>query len=186
MEVMNVIMHKFLDYQPAKDAETLIIGTFNPNVEDNKANFFYSRPRNYLWTILPTAHTKKGLKNASRLEKENFSSTYKIAFIDLIENVKVHEGQEVNYEDAYLDKQEIEWRKVIEVMKELSNLKRVCFSRSTFADIPRMNKVVIEIEDYCKDNKIKFQRLVTPARFYNEAKQDQWNNFLLNDSGQPN
>jgi G:T/U-mismatch repair DNA glycosylase len=180
-EGLNVITHKFLDYQPVKDAETLIIGTFNPNAKENNANFFYSRPHNYLWRILPNAYIKGDLKKATRVEKEIFCSNHKIGFIDLIEEVNVHDGQEVNYEDAYLDKQEIKWIDIIKVITELTNLKRVCFSRSTFADIPRMNERIIAIEQYCKDKKIKFQRLITPARFYNIDKQNEWSKFLLND-----
>ena len=106
---------------------------------------------------------------------------HKIAFIDLIEEVKVDMGQEVNYEDAYLDKREIEWTSVIKEIENLKNLKRVCFTRTTFADIPNMNKKVLEIQKYCLDNNIKFQRIITPARYYSIKKQAEWDKFLLHD-----
>lgn len=178
---MKTIRHKFLDYLPNKEAEVLIVGTFNPQAEKNDANFFYSRKRNFLWKLLPTAFNTDDLRNATRKEKEDFSSLYRIAFTDLIEEIKVDIGQEVNYEDAYLDKREIQWMDVVGVIKSLENIKRVCFTRSTFADIPNMNKKVIEIADYCKKNNIRFQRITTPARFYSSKKQAEWTKFLLND-----
>jgi len=121
------------------------------------------------------------LRNATRKEKEDFTSQKKIAFIDLIEEVKVDIGQDGNYEDAYIDKREIKWMEVIKEMKNLKNLKRVCFTRNTFADIPNMNKKVMEIQEYCQNNSIKFQRLISPARFYSINKQVEWTKFLLND-----
>ncbi len=178
---IKIVMHRFLDYKPDKAAEILIVGTFNPEAKENDANFFYSRKRNFLWRLLPTAFKEDDLRKATRKEKEDFCSRHKIAFIDLIEEVKVDMGQEVNYEDAYLDKREIEWTSVIKEIENLKNLKRVCFTRTTFADIPNMNKKVLEIQKYCLDNNIKFQRIITPARYYSIKKQAEWDKFLLHD-----
>jgi len=177
----KTIKHKFLDYNPEKATETLIIGTFNPDAEKNEANFFYSRKRNYLWQLLPTAFNESDLRKATKQDKEVFISRHKLAFIDLIQEVEVEVGQEINYADAYLDKQKLKWRELIKEIENLKKLKRICFTRTTFADIPNMNEKVNEIQKYCQEKNIKFQRLVTPARFYNSKKQAEWSKFLLND-----
>ena len=179
---MTTIKHKFRSHHISKDAEILIIGTFNPDTSMNDANFFYSRQRNYLWKILPNSFNEGDLKGASRIEKENFISKHKIDFVDLIEEIIVDNGQETNYYDAYLDKQKIQWKDIVSEIQELPNLKKVCFTRTTFSDIPNMNKKISSIQHYCVERNIFFKRLVTPARFYNNKKQEEWNKFLLNDN----
>ena len=176
---MKIIKHKFRDYCPEVSTHSLILGTFNPDVIGNDANFFYSRGRNYLWKLLPVAYKEIDLRKATKQDKMNFSLKYNIAFIDLIMEVKVDKEQTTNYKDAYLDKCEIKWNDVIGVINKMKNLKKVGFTRISFADIPNINKKVIEIDKYCEENNIKFQRLITPARFYNEDKQKKWNDFLI-------
>lgn len=52
---MPIIGHKFIDHQLNPNTMVLIVGTFNPNVNNNEADFFYGRNRNYLWRLLPIA-----------------------------------------------------------------------------------------------------------------------------------
>mgnify|MGYP000203195880 CR=1 FL=1 len=52
---MKTIKHKFLDHNINPKAEMLFLGTFNPETENNDADFFYGRSRNYLWKLLPLA-----------------------------------------------------------------------------------------------------------------------------------
>ena len=40
---MKIVKHKFQDHTVAIDTKILIVGTFNPAVEGNEANIFYSR-----------------------------------------------------------------------------------------------------------------------------------------------
>lgn len=158
--------------------ETLIIGTFNPAAASNPAETFYGRGRNFMWRLLPTAYGESNLKDASVEMKISFITRCKIAFIDLISEIEVEEGQEVNYSDHYLDTRPIIWTHVIEVIDNLPDLKRVCFSRRTFSGIPNMAQRVNEIALHCKKKGLHFQLLTTPARFYSEAKQIEWSNFL--------
>lgn len=81
---MITVQHRFLDHQINPETETLIIGTFNPETVDNKAEFFYGRSRNYLWRLLPTAFGETDLKNASKQEKLEFIQKYKIDLTDLL------------------------------------------------------------------------------------------------------
>jgi hypothetical protein len=50
-------------------------------------------------------------------------------------------------------------------MEKLLDLKRVCLTRKSFGDIPKMKSKIDEIENYCRERKVAFQLLTTPARF---------------------
>jgi G:T/U-mismatch repair DNA glycosylase len=178
---MITINHKFLTHQINPETETLILGTFNPDAEDNQAEFFYGRVRNHLWKLLPIAFKENDLKNSSKLEKLEFIKTYKIDFIDLISEVEVEDGQEVNYDDSYIDDKVTKWNNVIYEIDKLKGLKRVCFTRKTFADIPIMRKRVELIQAHCTKKEIPFTALISPTRFYNEKKQTEWNKVLTNE-----
>lgn len=177
---MKTVQHRFLNHQVNPETETLIIGTFNPETADNKAEFFYGRSRNYLWRLLPAAYGKADLKGSNKQEKLDFIKEHKIDLIDLIEEILVEEGQETNYYDGYIDNKVIRWKNIITLIDNLPNLKRVCFTRKTFSDIPHMKKQLSEVQNYCNNKGIAFKSLTTPARFYREDKQAEWTNFLLN------
>jgi G:T/U-mismatch repair DNA glycosylase len=179
---MTIVKHRFLNHAINPHTETLIIGSFNPEAEDNKANFFYGRSRNFLWRLLPRALNAETLKGATKEKKLSFIESSKVDFVDLIKSVKVEEGEEANYLDTYIDFRVEEWTDVLAEMKALKNLKRVCFTRKTFERIPNMEKKIQEIQSYCESLKIKFSCLSTPARFYNEEKQAEWTKFMDSDS----
>ncbi|MET6999445.1 hypothetical protein [Chitinophaga defluvii] len=177
---MTKIRHRFLNHTINPKTETLVIGTFNPDTEENKADFFYGRQRNFLWTLIPTAFNESSLKTKPKDEKLKFIEKYRIDFIDLISEVEVDEV--ANYDDGYLDNKVTEWINVISKINKLPNLKRVCLTRKSFGDIPNMKSRIDEIKNYCNERKISFQFLTTPARFYGQAKQTEWTNFFRNDN----
>ena len=179
---MSIVNHRFLDHEINPETETLIIGTFNPETEGNPADFFYGRSRNFLWRLLSTAYQEKDLKDASINEKLTFIKSRKIDFIDLISNIEVTEGQESNYYDGYIDGKVKEWQNILKEIDRLKNIKRVCFTRKTFSDIPNMKSKIEEIKKHCEYKGIYFKPITTPARFYSEDKQTEWTNFLLNDN----
>lgn len=178
---MKKVKHRFINHQINPGTETLIIGTFNPDATDNQADFFYGRSRNYLWKILPTAFNERDLKGADLKDKVGFITKNKIDFIDLISEIEVDEGQEANYYDGYIDDKVIFWKDVISEIDQLKTLKRVCFTRRTFSDIPNMKNRIEAIQSHCEQNGIHFQVMTTPARFYREDKQTEWTKFLVND-----
>ena len=179
---MTKIKHRFIKHSINPKTETLIIGTFNPDAEENVADFFYGRQRNFLWTLIPTAFNETSLKGKLLSEKLNFVEKYKIDFIDLISEVEVEVDEVVNYDDGYLDSRVTEWRNVTSEIEKLRNLKRVCLTRKSFGDIPNMKTRIDDIKNYCDKKAILFQLLSTPARFINEAKQTEWTNFFRNDN----
>ena len=178
---MKTIKHRFLDHKINPNTEILILGTFNPDTEKNGAEFFYGRSHNYLWRLLPIAFKKDDLKKEPLSKKLKFIKEIKIDFIDLIEEIKVDEGQETNYADAFIDSRVVKWRNVINEIKKLKKLRKVVLTRKSFNDIPKMKEQIKALKDYCSKNEINFEVLPTPARFYNEKKQNEWTNILVND-----
>lgn len=170
------IQHLCSAHSISRETKTLIVGTFNPSTRGNSADFFYGRSRNYLWELLPVAFGVKSLKGARKKEKLEFVRAYNIDFVDLIAEVDVDDP--CNYEDAYLDDKITSWNNVIDRMKELPLLERVGFTRKSFHGIPNMRNEVDKISRYCLENNIKFKSLVTPARYYNKSKQEEWSEFL--------
>jgi len=178
---MITVKHRFLDHKINPNTETLIIGTFNPDVLANEADFFYGRQRNYFWRLLAFAFGHSELKGSEKEAQLKFIEMNKIGLIDLIEEVKVELSQEANYDDKYLDKQEIKWREIISEIKKLKNIKRVCFTRKTYSGIPKMRMKMAEIQEYCQMNNIYFKALQTPARFYSLKKQSEWDAFFIHE-----
>jgi G:T/U-mismatch repair DNA glycosylase len=177
---MTKIRHRFINHNIDPKTETLVIGTFNPDTEENIADFFYGRQRNFLWTLIPTAFNEASLKGKTRNDKSSFIEKHKIDFIDLISEVEVEEV--ANYDDSYIDSKVTEWRDVISEIDKLKNLKRVCLTRKSFGDIPNMKAKIEVIKTHCEKKGIPFQLLTTPARFYGQAKQTEWTNFFNNDN----
>jgi len=171
---LATIKHKFIEHQVCSNTKILIIGTFNPDVNGNEAEFFYGRNRNYLWNLLPGVFNQKGLKNSALIEKKKFMESYKIDFADLIEEIKIDMGQENNYSDDYIDSKASKWNNIINILKSLRGIKEVYFTRSTFSGIPNIEIKIREIESYCTSNSIKFDYLLTPARFESENKIKRW------------
>lgn len=174
------IKHKFLNYEISTETEVLVIGTFNPDTANNNAEFFYSRNRNFLWRLLPTAYNEGDLKKGTIMNKIDFINQHKIDFIDLILEIEVEEGQETNYYDGYIDNKVKKWTDVISEISKLKNLKKVCFTRKTFSDIPNMRERIDMIMEFCQKQNITFYLMTTPARFYSDDKQKEWISFLIN------
>ena len=72
---------KFLDKYPMAGKKIVIIGTFNPDVEENKAEFFYGRSRNYFWNLLPKVFGYEPLKEKDIEEKIKFSYSEHLGYI---------------------------------------------------------------------------------------------------------
>lgn len=179
---MIKVNHRFSNHKIDHQTETMIIGTFNPETAENDADFFYGRSRNFFWRLLPIAYGEADLKRSTRQEKINFIQKYNIGLIDLIEEVQVEDGQEANYYDRYIDRKVTRWKDIVGIMKNLPNLKKVCFTRRISSDIPSMRTQLEPIRQYCEKNGIPFISLTTPARYYNEHKQAEWTQVFSNDT----
>lgn len=178
-----IINHKFRNHEINEKTKILIVGTFNPDIPENDADFFYGRGRNYLWILLPKVFGFDSLKDKSKNEKKEFMNQCNIDFIDLIEEVEINSESAKNYAkeiygDDFIDDKVKNWKNVIAVLQKNPYIKHVFFTRNTFTKIPKIKEKIDEIKKYCKDNNITFSCLPTPARFYNEKKLRQWENIF--------
>lgn len=171
-----LVKHRFEHHIISPYTEILIIGTFNPDTPENVADFFYGRPRNFLWILVPAAFGDGSLKECAKSEKLAYIKYRKLDFIDLIAEVNVDTPND--YADSYLDKMVTGWNDIIHRAEQLQYLKKICFTRKTFSGIPNMKKRIETISDFCEQKGITFQYLPTPARFYRADKQQEWTNFF--------
>ncbi len=178
----SIVLHKFRNHEINRETRILILGTFNPDVPKNKADFFFGGHWNQLWDLLPTAFREEGLKNKNSDEKRAFCIKHKIDFIDIVEAVNVSKGKEGIRGDSYIDKNVVRWKDVNAEIKSLPNLKVVCFTRETFDGIQNIKKKVCEVIDFCKQKNISFEFLISPSparRIKKEEKQKEWNRVFL-------
>lgn len=202
MKALELMDDKYIHHKNTKwhwknsdRTKTLIVGTFNPRIDDNKAKFFYSRPRNSLWKILPAAVEnitskdeceKVSLCKCNAEIKERFAKDNMIGFVDLIKRVDragfiERCGGRIKFGDKEMSGLvgEADWEDVLAEIARLKNhLDRVGFTRRTLDDVPYLREPVQRLEKFCCDNKIYFKRLLTPARGWSKSKQEGWNVFM--------
>lgn len=173
------IKHKFLDIYLLEGRKILIIGTFNPAVTCNDAEFFYGRAKNFFWRLLPEVFGEESLKGDIQKQKE-FIKEYDIELSDLILSVEMSEKDICSYGDDKLTSV-IEYN-TNNIIKSLAKgtTKEGYFTRKTFdKSVENIKTEVYKIKEYCERNGIKFVFLPTPARFYNEKKLLEWREYFL-------
>lgn len=169
-----ILKHKFVDLYPLQGKKIVIIGTFNPDVPCNKAEFFYGRVQSHFWTLLPKVFDKESLKGDVQKQKE-FLELYDIELSDLILSVELNEEDICSYGDDKLTN--VRLYNTDNIIKSLAKgkTKEVYFTRKTFyKSVENIKKEIYKIKEYCEQNSIKFRFLPTPARFYNEKKLEEW------------
>lgn len=173
-----IINHKFIKDNPIYGKEILIIGTFNPNIEDNEANFFYSRKRNYFWELLNEVfeETNNFEDENSIKNKKSFINNKNIELTDLIISVDINESNLGKYSDELLINVE-KWNtdEILYILKK-QKTKKVFFTRKSFNKVNFIKIQIKRIEEFCLENEIIFQYLPTPSRFINDKKIKEWKN----------
>lgn len=168
------IEHKSLKDYPIVGKKILIIGTFNPDTICNNAKFFYGRKKNYFWELLPKMFNQKTLKNDIQRQKQ-FLYENNIELTDLILSAEISEADLCQYGDDKLN-HVIEWNtnNIIDTLKK-GKTKEVYFTRKSFdKTVKNIKNEITKIENYCNDNRIKFELLPTPSRFINDNKIKEW------------
>lgn len=175
----NHIKHKFRNHIVSNDTEILILGTFHPDIA-NSADFFYGRPRNYFWKILPICLGASDLKSVKLEEKKEFMEKYKVDFADIIKSLKdIPKDQLDNYQDTFIDKQVDEWNEILKLTDSLKNLKAVYFTRKTLGSIPNIQNKIMEIRNHCVENCIRFSLLDSPSRNGTDKKISIWRDVIV-------
>lgn len=164
---------------PDRELEYLFVGTFNPSWNYNnaeQADYFYGRIRNNFWCILPRVFGGESLKQVELNIKLEYIIKKKIGITDLVINIQNASRENIDdrnkltkgFSDNVLNRYILEFNtlnilKLIESNK--STLKGVFLTRSTLNGINQIAENWREIEGYCLKNKIKIDKLLTPANY---------------------
>lgn len=175
---MPIIQHKFPDYKPHPKTEILILGTFTPDVP-NAPDFFYGRPRNFLWHLLPQSYNLPPLKDEPLSSKQDFMAKHNIDFADMILSLNLPDELEAEAEDDTADAYVLAWNNLISVVDALHNLKAVYFTRKTFNGLPNIKAQIAPLAQHCRQKGIRFCKLETPARHYSDSKLQQWKDTII-------
>lgn len=175
---MPLVNNKFLSYQVSLQTEILILGTFSHDVKEG-ADFFFGKPRNFLWHLLPICWGLPSLKEATLKQKQQFMAQYKIDFADLIDTLEVPVGEEQNLDDTFIDNHVHTWKDINAVINALSSLKAVYFTRKTYNGIANAKQQVLQVAEHCKSKGIRFCKLETPAKYFDATKQKQWMDTIV-------
>jgi G:T/U-mismatch repair DNA glycosylase len=169
----KVIYNKFKAHQTNTETEILILGTFTHD-HPHSGDFFYGRPRNFLWHLLPLCFKHISLKDAPLSAKQTFMKKYSIDFIDVVQSLEVNEGDEENMDDDFIDSHIHDFTNLESVVQSLPQLKAIYFTRKTFNGIPQIKTQITKLSAYCQLNNIRLCKLDTPARHFSTQKQQQW------------
>lgn len=169
-----IVEHKFLKDYPLSGKKTVIIGTFNPDVACNGAEFFYGRQKNYFWDLLPAVFKEKSLKGDVK-KQMLFLQRHEIELTDLILSANMKESDICNYGDDKLrDVIEYNTDNILEILKN-GKTEEVYFTRKSFdKSVENIKNEIYKIKDYCEENSIRFSFLPTPSRFLNDKKIQEW------------
>ncbi|MGB3345503.1 MAG: hypothetical protein WBA61_16460 [Aequorivita sp.] len=172
------IIHKFNSHQVSEETSILILGTFHPDIIES-GEFFYTRPRNFLWTILPACFGHKNLKESNFKEKQSFMREKSIDFHDIIKSIQNPNSKENIISDKVIEKYILKFSETIDLFKSLKRLEAVYFTRKTLDGIPKIANRIAEIRNHCVKNNIRFSLLETPSRYSNDKKIKSWKECIV-------
>lgn len=177
--------HRFLnELIPNWEIDYLFIGTFNPewDNERNNAIYFYGRPRNDFWYIMPQVFGDIGLKEHQN-NKEcliGYLKSKKIGLTDLVKSLKntdqnnpEHRERVLSYRDRYLENFDIEYN-VCEI-KNLINKNQVkgVFLTRKIDPKSEICKKWLDIKEFCQQRNVKAAELITPSPLFHKLSKDQ-------------
>ncbi len=176
---MPTYTHKFNEHAINENTEVLILGTFVYDFPDSP-DFFYGRTKSFLWHLLPSCFNLPSLKEADLAEKKAFMLAHKIDFADVIQSVSLDEADENHMtDDSVIDSSVNEWTNLIALVDSLPQLKAVYFTRKTFNSIPNIRQQISALAKHCQAKNIRICKLETPAKYFDEAKQQQWTDTIV-------
>jgi G:T/U-mismatch repair DNA glycosylase len=170
---MAIIYNKFINHQVNPKTEILILGTFTYD-NSHSGDFFFGRPRNFLWHLLPICFKQASLKDAALAQKKTFMEKYKIDFVDVISALDVDFGEEEITDDDFVDTHIHSFTDVVAIINSLPHLKAVYFTRKTFNGITHIKAQLSVLAKHCQSLNIRMCKLDTPARHFSDEKQQQW------------
>lgn len=175
--------HKFLNVDnellPEWNSSTLVIGTFNPQnafCPNNIAEFFYQRPRNYFWRVLPLIAGEDSIENNDTEAQLNFLHKHEIGITDILVSINdadANNEEHINLISTVKDDDielfdDLIWNtnNIIRYITE-NNCSHIYFTRlgkpSANVEVNSFEHQMRIIEDYCNRNNIYTNRLHSPT-----------------------
>jgi G:T/U-mismatch repair DNA glycosylase len=170
---MPILTNKFVNHKPSPETEILILGTFTHD-HHHSGDFFFGRPRNFLWHLLPICFGSQPLKDAPLVIKQEFMQKHKIDFTDVIATLEVEDGEEEIMEEDFVDISAKTFFDLVEKVDALPKLKAVYFTRKTFNGMPNIKAEILKLAQHCQSKQVRLCKLDTPARHFSDEKQQQW------------
>ena len=175
----KAMLHKFRSHQINPDTKILILGTFQPDIE-NGIYFFHSQKENCLWQILPACFSETSLRGQSPEFKKDFIRRKQVDFADIIASLRTgSESRKTLYNDVMLDQIVDQWNKTEEMIDGLRFLEAVYFIRKTFHAMPRIEKRILQIRNHCVRRCMRFSLLKAPGRYADQEKIDEWTSTII-------
>ena len=168
--------HKFLEFLHLEkldfESTTLIVGTFNPSIEENKAGWFYGRYENNFWDVLPRLYGENSMRSSSPSDWKVFCKRHKIAITDLISCIEdadhrnsEHSALLRTYSDSSITKKFKQHTtvKIDELLNANPSIKNVYMTRGISDTF--WKKLWKPVEQYAKKTGINENKLLTPSGY---------------------
>ncbi|MCH7400070.1 hypothetical protein MM236_18895 [Belliella sp. DSM 107340] len=171
-----------LDFEP----NTLIVGTFNPDIEGNAAEWFYGRAENNFWDVLPRLYGAESMRHANPIEWKAFCSSNKIAITDLIQRIddadlnnKTHLAKLKTYSDKSIATsfQDHSYVDLVKLLKNRPTIKHIYLTRGIGETFWR--RAWRPVQNYARENNLLVQNLITPSgyAFYQQGRYNKLNSM---------
>lgn len=179
-------VHKFahhltlaaLDFEPT----TLIVGTFNPALPNNSAEWFYGRTQhNHFWDVLPRLYNQPTLLHESPAQWQHFCHEHRIAMTDMLHTIvdaDLSQAEHVailsSYSDSEITKHFFDFNTVniVRLLRTHPSIQRVYITRTpdTF-----WKHLLYPVKKYCEAYQIRLQPLLTPSgyAYFQKSKHQQ-------------
>lgn len=169
-----------LDFKP----KTLIVGTFNPKIEGNKAKWFYGRFDNNFWDVLPRIYEKDSMRCSTPDDWKKFCKRNQIAITDLIASIEDADLNDKNHRAklrTYSDKSIAEsferhsFVDIVELLKKHPTIKHIYLTRGVGETFWR--RAWRPVENYARKKNLKVENLITPSgyAFYQQGRYNRLN-----------
>lgn len=156
-----------IDFEPT----TLIVGTFIPEWPDgNPAGWFYSRPGNCFWDVLPRLYGEPSLINATPSAWKQFCRNKQIAVTDLISAIDDADPGNPGHSKALTggadrafvyNFDDFDFVDIVKILRNHPAIKNVYLTRGITE--PFWRHIWNPVMHYCNLNNLHERRLLTPS-----------------------
>ncbi len=163
----NELNLELIDYEPT----TLIVGTFEPALPINTAEWFYGRTdRNCFWNILPRIYGEASLSEAAPSDWKQFCRNKQIAFTDaisVIDDAEPGNPEHVKILASFSDQaivhhfDDFGFNNIVQLLRKIPGIRNVYFTRGVTEAFWRHQWT--PVMQYCNTNNLHERRLLHPS-----------------------